>query len=518
MTQWHSVNEGPWIATPMLQQSEGHYEATVPGGAAADIIQFYVESHDALGAVSHFPAGGPDSRALIKVDDGLAAVNGRNNFRLLMLPSEAAWMRMDTNVMSNDRLGSTVIFNETDIYYNTGVRHKGSERHRLPDNEVGFNVSFPADNRFQGVHRSVAIDRSQGIGFGQREMLINIALNRAGGLASRYSDFINVLAPLNPNTSSAELQLARYNAVFLDAQFENGGDGPVYEYELTYFPTTTDSGTTEGNKRPQPDGVRGTSLRSLGPDKEQYRWLYLIENNRDRDEYDRLMEFLAVMPLSNPLFNQQVGDVIDVNQWLRSMSFGVASGCGDNFAQNSAHNGQFYVRPSDQRVLFFPHDMDAFHSTTRPLANNTFLNKLLVDPGNTRQYHGYMYDLLTASYNRDYIQNWTDQLSALSPEQNFDTFRTFIGNRHDFLMGQINQLVAPAYPFNLITTNGSVAAATVHIDGEAWIDVEHVFLDGWPDPLPLTWTSSGSGTNRTYSWTATVPLDPGPNTLTFLAY
>jgi len=513
MTAWYSVNEGAWTNTPMTHRGDGLYEGTIPGQAAEAVVQFYVEGEDALGATSTFPARGRESRALLKVEDGWAATNGRNNFRIVMLPSEAAWMRVDINRMSNDRVGSTVIYNEKTIYYDTGVRHKGSQRHRGPESEVGFVVVFHSDNLFRGVLPSVAIDRTQGVGPGQREMLDNFVMNHSGGPVSRYSDFIKVLAPRSANTSSAEMQMARYGSTFLDEQFEDGSDGPVFEYEFVYYPTTTDTGTPEGNKRPNPDSVQGVGLRDLGADKEHYRFTHIIKNNQRRDDYARYMEHLAVMGLGNPAFNQQVGDYIDIDDWLRAMCIAVASGCGDNFAQNSGHNVQFYVRPEDRRVLLFPHDMDAFHRADNRMFANSYLNKLIADPANERLYLSHMNNILDTAYNPTYIKHWTDQLSALSPEQNFETFRSFIGTRHDFLRGQINSRVAAYSPFAVTTPPATIDAVTVTVEGKAWLDVYEVTLADRPDPIEISWTKVGGE----FFWHAEVPLDPGVNELTFVA-
>jgi len=514
MTAWYSVNEGAWTDTPMTHRGGGLYEGTIPGQAAEAVVQFYVEGQDAPGATSTFPVRGRDSRALFKVEDGWAATNGRNNFRIVMLPFEAAWMRADTNRMSNDRIGSTVIYNEETVYYDTGVRHKGSQRHRGPDSEVGFVVTFHSDNLFRGVLPSVAIDRTQGVGPGQREMLDNFVMNHAGGPVSRYTDFIKVLAPLSANTSSAELQMARYGSLFLDEQFEDGSDGTVFEYEYVYYPTTTDSGTPEGNKRPRPDNVQRVNLRDLGADKEHYRYTHIIKNNQRKDDYARYMEHLAVMGLGNPAFNQQVGDYIDIDDWLRAMCVAVASGCGDNFAQTAGHNVQFYVRPEDRRVLLLPHDMDAFHNATHSMFANAYLNKLIADPANERLYLSHMNNILDTAYNPAYIKHWTDQLSALSPEQNFETFRSFISTRHDYLKGQINSRVAAYSPFAVTTAPGTVDAVTVTVDGEAWLDVYEITIAGRPDPVEITWTKVGNE----FFWQAEIPLDPGVNDLTFVAY
>ena len=47
--------------------------------------------------------------------------------------------------------------------------------------------------------------------------------------------------------------------------------------------------------------------------------------------------------------------------------------------------------------------------------------------------------------------------------------------------------------------------------------MKDLYLEGIDEPLELSWTSSGSGTSKKFFFTATVPVDPGVNILTFNA-
>lgn len=513
VTNWYAVNGGDWTGVAMAHQGGGRYSAAIPGQAASAVVQFYVESRDGPGAVSTFPAAGRNSRALVRFNDGLAAVNGRHNLRIVMTPADAAWMRAQTNVMSNDPIGATVVYDEREVFYDAGVRLKGSERHRLPDTEVGFHVDFQPEHRLRGVHRSVAIDRSEGIGFGQREMTTRLVQNRAGGQISWYSDLIKVITPLPQNTSSAELQLSRYGAETFDDQFADGGDGNVYKHEYVYYPVSTDSGSVEGRKLPQPDGVVGAGLADYGSDKESYRWTLILENHLEGDDYARLISFSKVMGLANPAFNQQAGACIDVDEWLRSLAIATVSGAGDQFGMGDGHNGKFYVRPSDQRVLYLPFDMDAFYDAGRPLVGNPYLQKLIADPGNERLYCGHMLDILNTAYNTAYLNRWLAQLTALSTEENFTAFASFIDSRRSFLLSQIAAR-ATSSPFAITTPDGAVPGDTVVLAGTGGIDVYRVYLEGRPDPLTLAWSKTGTA----FQWQTTVPLNPGVNRLTLEAF
>ena len=48
----------------MSEDGQGQWSAEIAGRSQGDIVQFYVEGTDGLGAVSLYPPAGPDSRAL----------------------------------------------------------------------------------------------------------------------------------------------------------------------------------------------------------------------------------------------------------------------------------------------------------------------------------------------------------------------------------------------------------------------------------------------------------------------
>jgi hypothetical protein len=520
MTLMWRIDGKSWGGLPMIAGADGIYRAQLPGLSTSTVVQFYVQATDGLGEVSLFPPQGADSRALYKVDDDLAAKNGLNNFRIIMLSDDYNWMHTNINLMSDDRLGATVIYNESEIFYDTGVRLKSSQRHRYVPEHVGFNVLFPADNLFCGIHDTVAIDRSEGVEQGQREMLINITMNRAGSCQlTKYGDLVKVIAPAVEHTGSAELQLARYNSVFLDDQFVNGSDGEVFEYEYIYYPYTTLSGLPEDYKLPVPDRVDGGTIRDFGDDKESYRWQFLKKNNRAEDDYQGLMGFAKAFGTTGSTFNDRVSEIIDVDQWLGAFAIAVVCGAGDSYGgDNAQHNMQLYVRPSDGRTLYFPHDLDAFYSTTRPLVANSDLSKIMATPGYERLYYGHVYSVLKTSYNTAYMKHWTDQLGQLLPAQPFGSHLSFIGQRNSFLSNEIANRVAPAYPFEITQYDSTVADSHAVVNGRGWIDVKNVYLQGSLRPLELSWTITGSGTSKVFYWSTVVPLEPGENNLVFDVY
>jgi hypothetical protein len=510
-TLWYSIEGGSWNSVSMSKTTGTAYAAQVPGQSEGEIVQFYVMATDALGAATTFPREGPDSRALFQVQDGLSSDVGLHNLRLILTPADAAHLHSEVELMSNDPTGATLIYNEQTVFYDASVRLSGSQRARPFQPRLSFNVNFNADQLFRGVHGSFTLDRSESTGFGQREHIYHHGMNHAGGLPTEYNDLFHIITPQRSHTGSAEVQLARYSDILLDEQFDNGSDGQLYEYELVYYPTTTVGGDPEGRKRPQPDSVSGTAIRHLSDNKDDYRWVFLNKNNRQQDDYSQLIEFTKIMQLPTAQFIEQIDSVIDVDQWMRAFAFGVITGHGDSYTSDGAqHNVQFYIRPSDGRVMQFPHDLDAFFDPNRPIAANGDLRKIISAPANEHMYYGHVEDMIQTTFNEQYMQRWIDHWQSLLPSQRFDTHLTGLVRRSDVLMTQIER-AAPRVDFEITTGNTQVDTNAVTLAGNGWVNVREIRLAGSSAALPVQWTD-------VTVWQADVPVAEGTNAVVLEAY
>jgi len=509
LTLLYSVNGGAFQSTPMTASSPGQYAGVIPGQAAGAVIQYYLRASDSTGTDALWPTAGPDSRALCKVNDNTAATNGWHNFRIITTNADRTLMHTATEVMSNDRIEATVIDREGDIYYNAGVRLKSSERGRNQTGRVGYNLDFPSDGLFRGAHGGVAVDRSEGQAPGQRELLFDMMISNSGGPISRYNDFIKILAPNQALTGGAVLQMARYEDVFLDEQFEDGSDGKLYEYELVYYPTTTSNGTPTGAKLPEPDNVMGVNVTNLGDDKERYRWHFLNKINREEDDFSPIIRYCKLFSTSGAAFEAALPSVIDLDTWFRGMAYAVLTGAGDNAAAGDQHNGIYYARP-DGRIVFLPHDMDFSFSETRSITANPQCATLTQQPARRRLYLGHLHDIITTTYHNAYMSIWTSHFAALHPQQDWAAELTYMTNRSNNVLNQIRSAI-PQTAF-AITTPGplSVNGSTATLSGTGWVNVRSIRIAGSTEPLSVTWTANST-------WQLKVPANPGSRTVTLEA-
>ncbi|MFT5497372.1 MAG: hypothetical protein ACI9TH_002778, partial [Kiritimatiellia bacterium] len=519
ITLFYSVNGSAFVGTPMTGQEGDQYLGTIPGQAASDKIQFYLEATDGLGAQSLFPAGGPTSRAIIPVEDGQADLDygdcQPNNLRIVMTNEDRDFMHTVTEVMSNDRLGCTVIWNEREIYYDCGVRLKGSQRGRHKDVRVGFSLKFPADQPFLGAHGTIAVDRSgAGDQFSQKEIMVKHAINHAGGgIPGMEDDLIRVIAPKSQHTSSAMLLKSRYDDEWLENMYAKGADGTAWEYELIYYPTTT-TGGVEGYKLPTADIVRGVGTGSLGTDPELYRWHWLIESNLDEDNYAPLMEFLQAygQPSSAPSYHEDMRRLLDIDQWLRAFAVQVLFGIGDNYSSGSQHNAIFYQRPADGKFLYLPWDMDFTFAAgaTSDLTPNGELDKLMTAPANERAYWGHIEDIVSTTCNISYMAPWAEHYSCFLPNENLSGFMNYIQTRSAHALSGVNSAI-PHVAFGVTTSDPSTSGTLIAIEGDGWVDVRALRLAGNPNPLMVEWTDNDS-------WQVILPVTPGTNTYVVEAY
>lgn len=502
----YSVNGGSFASVSMFRSSE-IYQAVIPGQAAGAVVQFYILGTDGSGMQSFHPAGGSSSRALYKVADGTAATNGLHNFRIVTTNADRDFMHQLTEVMSNDRIECTIIDREGDIYYGAGVRLKSSQRGRDENGRVGYNIEFPPDGLFRGAHAGLAVDRSEGQTPGQRELLFDTFISNSGGSISRYNDLIKVLSPKSELTGTAILQMARYEDVFLDAQFEDGSNGTLYEYELVYYPTTANA---SGLKLPSPDNVVNVNrILDNGNSIEDYRWNFLNKINREAENFTPIMNYCKLFGLTGPAFETGVESCIDVDTWFRGMACAVLTGAGDNAAAGSFHNGIYYARP-DGRIVFLPHDMDYAFDATRSIYANLECAALTANAARRRIYLGHLHDIISTTYNNSYMSSWASHFAALDPAQNWSAELSFINSRSSYVSTQINSQIPPV-AFAITTPSPmTTGGLTATLAGTGWVNVRNIRVAGTTNPLAVTWT----GTN---TWQASIAATPGLNTVTLEA-
>jgi len=502
---WWSLNGGAWSNAPMAL-TNGIYSGTIPGRGANSLVQFYVQAVDGLGAVSTYPAKGANSGAFYRVYDGQANLLQTHNLRILMSPANIALQYATTNVMSNENLPCTVIYDERQIYYDVAVRLKSSERGRVEAARIGFHLEFHPDNLFRGVHPVLLVDRSGGgTRPAQEEILMRHMVGRVGSPAVN-ADLCRVIAPQSAQNGMAILS-PRFEDNFVGTSFANGGDGTLYELELAYYPTTANAA---GYKLPQPDSVQGVDISDLGDDPETYRYNLIIKNHRSADDYAALIDFAKTWNLNGATLDAQTRLNMDVDQWLPAYAMVSLGGVGDMYTFGGSHNLITYRRPGDGKFLYFPWDMDfSFsQSATAPLVGNQNLAKIVNLPGNLRRFYAHVLDHIATTYNTSYMTYWVNHYGGISG-QNYAGDLSYISQRGSHAVSTINGAGGNT-PFNVTGANFfTVSSNLVTLSGTAPVAITTILINGVS--YPVTWSSISA-------WSVQVPVGAMTNILNIQGY
>lgn len=506
LTLYYSVSEGPWQTLPMNPGLGDRFTATLPAQAASEtVIQFYVQGRDSLGATATAPAAGPDSRALIRVDRRTPG-NRRPAFHLILTAKDGRWLDDFGNMMSDDRLGATVVWDEREVYYDCGVHLHGSMFSRNNPDSAAYNVEFPADARFRGVHRTVQVKRRV------IQEIIAKFVQTQSGVPGMYEDIVELFSHRPGNAGPARLSLAHYNEIYLGSQFANGKDGTLFNMEGIRVAEATHDQTPEGNKLPFPIGwVANYDISDLGDDPEQYRWSTMIRSNRAHDDYSPYIALAKVFSLPASALVQAAPKVMDVDEWMRLFALLSLFGIEDTYTQGNPHNLNLYARPEDGRILALPYDWDFFFARTAqaPLWGDQNLSRIIAQPVFTRLFYGNLLDLMETTFSVDYLTRWVAHFGAAAGEDYSYTLER-VRDRGAYVRSRLPASI----PFAITSPAGSelrVDTPVVTLEGQGWIDVQEVRCSPSGERLTLTWLDA----NR---WRASVPLPQATNTVTLQAF
>ena len=508
---WWSANGAAFSHASMTAQSAGLYTGTIPGFAGATIVQFYVRAADGLGTISTWPAAGSNAGALYMVNDGQANLSRGHNFRVVLSPSNWALLRASTNLLGDEFLPGTLIYDEQRPYYDLSVRLKGSPLGRVNDPHPSFHLRFQADDLFRGVHSDVLLDTSGRASTPnqQEEIVVHHMANHAGGIPDIYQDMCRVIPPYTTNTSSGVVE-PRFEDEFITTAFANGDQGTEFNMELDYYPTSANGA---GYKLPSPQSLWGTDITDLGDDKETYRYNFQIKNHRGEDDYSRFIPFAQTLAMTNgPILDAQAKQVMDVNEWLRTYALISLVGEGDWYTFGNQHNLLMYIRPDNNRVLAFPWDVEQLFVRA---ANSSLIGSPSdwtdienVYPENKRRLYAHALDIIATTFNTNYMTYWAAHYASFAPGQDFSDLLNYIPPRTAAVQSEINAAGGNA-AFTVNQTNITTANNLVALTGTAPVQIQSFLINGVA--YAVTWTSVSN-------WVIRIPINSPTNTLNLTAY
>ena len=423
-----------------------------------------------------------------------------------MLTAEANAMHVEKDILDNLRRGCTIITDEKNIAYDSGIRLRGSMFSRRSVGRVGFNLKLPADKLYRGTHGSITLRNGN-----KREITVKHLINSAGGLHDNYNDIVQFNGHLSTYDGRSRMEMTRFGNDYLEGlPGGDGTDGTVFKMEgIREFQATQD-GTPDSPKLPFPIGwVPSFDLADQGDFKEDYRHNLRINTALDRDDYSGVIEMAKLFSLSGSALEEAAPDIINVDMWTRQFAMLSLCGVRDTYSQGNPHNLNFLTRPGHPTDPM-PWDWDNHYNdpTNTSIWGNRNVVKLFQRPIYTRLYQGHIHDLISRSFNTAYATTWFDHLGACAGE-NYASGIGYVTSRANTVLNQLPAQI----PFTITSNGGNDFdhnGSTVTLTGSAWINAKQIIVDGTSTPLPLTWLDD-------QSWEVQVPLFPGSNPITLTA-
>jgi hypothetical protein len=432
---WAVEGRAPFAQVAMQRQADGRFAATLPPQAHRTVVQFYVEARDARGAKSVYPPEGPDSRALYQARTSFAADPLRHDLHIIMTKDDTTELHRNVNMLDNHHRGATVITDGKDIHYDVGARLRGSMFTRQNIAATGYNVKFRPDDLYRGVHGNISIDQN-----GKNEIVVKFTAMQAGALGGTYDDILQLITPSGQGGGAVMAYLSAHGNVYKEAQFENGGEGSLFEFEGIRVMVATVDGTPEGLKLYQPiDWVGNFDIQDLGDDKELYRWPYLLDGPRAQDDYSSLIRMAKAFSVTGDAQEAALEEAMDMDNWTHTFALQSLFGIGDAYTQGNPHNLDLYARPSDGRMLALPWDWDFVFNLqpNAPLIGNANLGNILRIPTYNHLFLGHLQNLMETVFNRAYLETWVPYFGGMMRETSWGSILAGVDNRSAYVKGQL---------------------------------------------------------------------------------
>ncbi len=476
------------------------YGASMPGQADGTMMCFYMEAVDTLGASLTFPSDAPKQTALFRVES-YRPKTGLNVYRLLM--SAANQGQLDSRPpLSNELLDGTFIFNESEIYYNVGMRYRGSPWGR--PSRSRYRVAFDREEPFHGV-REINLDSNDWTRQRERFAFYLVRKMRAPAPYQKY-----VQLAFNGNYRGVYEDVQKVDKDFAEFWWNGDDGGNLHEVDDHFW--FSDSGSFN---------IDTAQLIYKGEDKESYRWNFEIRTNEHLDDFSGLIDMIKGFdPSTTPdsEFEAAIEAKIDSDEWLRMLATRTIIGDWDSLGYWRGKNCYLYRPPAIGKWMMIPWDCDLVFESNH-VSDTIFhpdfptIYRFVNWPRYKRRYYGYLLELVNGPFSRaeaDPILDGVYEVLRYEGVGQPSDIKSFLTSRRNFVIGQI-----PTARFE-ITTNGGEplihSKPTLRIQGTSPVTAMSFEMNG--APFELEWPNQ---TNCTI-WSFMLQLNPGLNEVMLTAY
>ncbi len=430
------------------EADDGVYGVELPSQPDGTIVEFYLEASDAGANSRTWPAPSfvdgvseQVTNLLYLVDDSFEpywTLGNQPIYYLIMTEAERGRLAYigshSSDSGSNAQMNGTFItVDGVDIKtrYLIGIRNRGKGTRTSPPNNYRLNI--PHNRPWKGV---TALNINSQYAFSQ---IMGSVLWRMAGLPAEDATAVQVrvngenLALDDPaRMYGSYVALEVLNSDWADNHFPDDSAGNIYR-------GADDQGPAE--------------LAYGGDNPDTYRRGYTKHTNESDDDWTDLINLTYELNndgISDTEFIERVGQVINIEQWMRYLAVdslsgnregGLNTGRGDDYLM--------YRGVKDPRFWLVPHDLDTIlgHRSADPGRNIfTFyeqvagLNRLLNHPEIVRIYYNQYLDLIDTVFAPEKFNQLIDHiLGDWVPQAKINQMKQFVVDRIGYVLDQIPQ-------------------------------------------------------------------------------
>jgi len=530
---YRSEGDSTFAAIPMVDDGSGSddiagdsvFTAVIPGASGGTMRAFYLEASDGS-ASTRFPtmldpsADVPNRTCMVRVGDALLTTEFAT-YRVWMSDAVINTFRSRPN-LSNELMDCTFVYNNTEVFYSTRLRFRGSPflrsgANRDPRGRYGYRIDFNPDQKFRS-REEINLDNTEGGNRGPLQERASYWFYRKMGLQYSTQEYVRPI--LNGNAHSNYEDVYKIDGEYIDGWFPEDSNGYIHKID-DYFEYSAD-GTGFSNLD---EGLKQDSSHPLLA--ETYRWGFEKRSHRENDTWDHIFDFATAMntPSSSPTYEQAIESAVHPEHFARILALRHAVGDWDSYGYNRGKNNYFYYALPEGKWYLLPWDIDF----TLGSGNGPTTNLFSMSSGKFPEVYQFVH---YPKYERMYMQAfaelvsgpWQTSYGTNNPPTDFDIFlddaadvlaanggdagrrnsiKAFVRDRRAYVLSQIPSLVFE------ITTNGGndfcTSDSTVMIEGFAPFEVLGISANG--TVVPAEFLGGGN------AFKAYVPVDLGQNVL-----
>ena len=484
---------------------DGLYAGEIPALAQGTRVVFYVEAADVTGAYRRFPADAPAHTCLYLVQ---APAGSGLDAAAVVLDTARTSELQSRPLHSNDLLPGTFVFRGEEVYYNVGVRYRGSPWGRPGQNN--YRVRFQEDKPFRRTWKKVNLDNSGG---GPNEGAAYYLSRRIGNPAvpAPASDYEYVRTWLNSASIGLHGLLQPVDRHFLETWYGDAERSQALKVE----------GRRQFNDSGGLAAWDGASFIYRGENKENYRNYFIPAVRRSVDDWTRFIALAKVMDrrvTANAQFDEAIESALDVEAFLRGLAPRILQSDWDAFCVGNGHNGYLVFDPRDGRWELVPFDMDnTFGSTAISLfpATDPDVARLMSRPRPRRLYYRILWEYVEDRWSSARAGPYLDALQSATG-LNFAGVKSYLDTTAAAVRSAVRS--STTVSFRILTNSGAdftTAETEVALSGEAPVQVAEIFYllesSGEPERLSAAWSTPTR-------WSATFELPEAVNRFEFLGF